>query len=200
MIKDNLTKLYDDLYINGYHASFGFTHSENLIKNGVIKYIKNGANVIDIGCSNGTAMKLLQDNGYLASGIDISEEAIKLANKNGLTDCKVSKTHNINYPDNEFDAILCTDVLEHVLEEDISKTFDEFNRILKTDGYLFLKIALHEEKNRKWDYITNKHGYDNLHILTKNEKYWLNLFKNNNLKTVKLLTATTNTLEIILQK
>jgi 2-polyprenyl-3-methyl-5-hydroxy-6-metoxy-1,4-benzoquinol methylase len=200
MKKDNLTELYDDLYTNGYHKTFGFTHSKNLIINGVLQYIKKGSSVIDIGCSNGTAMKLLQDYGYVASGVDISEKAIELAQKNGLDDCKVSKTHNIDYPDNKFNAILCTDVLEHVLEEDVDKTFIEFNRILKNNGHIFLKIALVEELNRNWDFITNKHGYSNLHVLTKNENYWFDIFKKNNLKAVKILSLTPFSLEIILKK
>jgi len=199
-MKDKLTELYDDLYINGYHQSLGFTHSKNLILKGILKYIKKGESVIDVGCSNGTAMKLLIDNGYNASGVDISKVAIDIAIKNGLTNCKVSKASDIDYLDNSFSSILCTDVLEHVPEEDIDKTFSEFDRITIDGGYLFLKIATKEEFNRKWDNITNKHGYDNLHILVKDQKFWLDFFKSKRLEVIEILETNNNYFEIILKK
>lgn len=197
---EKLKKLYEDLYQNGYHNNFGFTHSKNLIDNGIKKYLKSNSKILDVGCSSGTAMSILEKNNYTVSGVDISETAIKLSSKNGLKDVKVSQTHEIDYPNDFFDGILCTDVLEHVHKNNIEKTFLEFKRITKKDAFFFLKIALIEEKNRRFDEITKKHGFDHLHILVEDKNYWLNLFKKHNLKVIKIINENTGTLEIILSK
>jgi SAM-dependent methyltransferase len=48
--------------------------------------------------------------------------------------------NNIPIDDNNFTAILCTQVLEHV--ENPNKVLSEFNRILKKHGKLFLTVPL----------------------------------------------------------
>jgi 2-polyprenyl-3-methyl-5-hydroxy-6-metoxy-1,4-benzoquinol methylase len=197
---DTLTKLYDDLYANGYHNKLGFSHSINLIEKGIKKYIKDGRSILDVGCSSGTALQYLEENGYQASGIDISNNAIELAIKYGAKDCKVSQSHSIDYPNDKFHGILCTDVLEHVDESNINETFREFNRVTLPKAHIFLKIALKTELNRGWDTITNKHGYSDLHILVKGKDYWFGLFKNHNLQVVEVIKETESVLEIILKK
>lgn len=51
---------------------------------------------------------------------------------------------NIEYPDQSFDVIYCSHVLEHVLDD--SKAMSEFYRVLKSDGWAILLVPIGAEK------------------------------------------------------
>jgi predicted SAM-dependent methyltransferase len=51
---------------------------------------------------------------------------------------------NIQYPDNSFDIIICSHVLEHVSED--RKAISELRRVLKSDGWLTLMVPITVEK------------------------------------------------------
>lgn len=51
---------------------------------------------------------------------------------------------NIQYPDNSFDIIYCSHVLEHVLDD--RKAMREFYRTLNTDGWAILNVPISGEK------------------------------------------------------
>jgi len=172
--------LYDDLYTSGYHNKFGFTHSKPLIGK-MAKFIKPGKKILDAGCSNGTAVKLMLDKGYDAHGVDISDIAIKLTKANNVPNCKVSSVTKIDYPRNSFHALLCTDVLEHIDPDEATMVESEFRRILKSKGTLFLNIALKKEINDTWIKWVKKSKYklNCLHTLVKPAQYWKKLFNKN---------------------
>jgi SAM-dependent methyltransferase len=193
-------RLYDDLYRAGYHNSIGFTHSKRLIR-AINRIIPKNNKILDVGCSNGTACLLLNKCEYICSGIDISEVAINIAKSHGISDCKACSADNIDYPDESFDVILSTDVLEHALSTDINKIFTEFSRVTTSSAYYFLRIALKPEVNRKYIKIKKRHKVKNLHTLTRNKTYWLNKFNQHNLCIVKILNKKSSKhLEIIVKK
>lgn len=51
---------------------------------------------------------------------------------------------NIQYPDESFDAIICSHVLEHVPDD--QKAIREFGRVLKKDGWVILLVPIDAEK------------------------------------------------------
>jgi ubiquinone/menaquinone biosynthesis C-methylase UbiE len=169
--------LYDDLYASGYHNKFGFTHSKPLIAK-LKKYLTPGVKILDAGCSNGTAVKLMQDLGYDAYGVDISTVAIKIAKANKVPNCKVSSVSKIAHPSNSFHALLSTDVLEHLDPSEANMAESEFYRVLKSRGTLFLNIALKMESNSKWKKWVKNSKYDLkcLHTLIQPKIYWERLF------------------------
>lgn len=70
-------------------------------------------------------------------------------------------------PDGNFDGVICTDVLEHVPESEITGVVDEL--IGKADRFLYASIDLEPAR---------KHLPDgrNAHVLLKPEAWWLELF------------------------
>ncbi|HEY3487885.1 MAG TPA: methyltransferase domain-containing protein [Gammaproteobacteria bacterium] len=60
---------------------------------------------------------------------------------------------NINYPDEYFDVIYCSHVLEHV-EKD-RQAMQELNRVLKSDGWAILLVPITVEKTYEDFSITN---------------------------------------------
>jgi len=81
----------------------------DVIKNSKVKKI------IDVGCGAGLNAKIFSEKGFDVSSIDVSENAINAA-KNQYTGLSfaVAGADSIPFPEKSFDAIYCTEVIEHV--------------------------------------------------------------------------------------
>lgn len=97
-----------------------------------VPFVENG-HLLDIGCGNGSAMTVLKRRGWKVSGTDFDNTALDNARKKGL-DVYLGDLKTINFPDNTFDSILLSHVIEHV--PDPIETLRECHRILKPEGRL----------------------------------------------------------------
>ena len=95
--------------------------------------IEEGSSVLDIGCGNGATLKFLKEQKNVkGEGIDISQEAVKIARSKGLK----AFVADISSPDfritNEYDYIILSEVLEHVPnpEEIMEKVKGKFRKML----------------------------------------------------------------------
>jgi len=87
--------------------------------------------ILDVGCGNKPYRKLFQYSSY--QGIDI--EGGGHTDQEKTVDKFFDGLH-IPFPDNQFEVILCTQVLEHTPEP--AKLLSEVARTLKTDGRVFI--------------------------------------------------------------
>lgn len=102
---------------------------------------ENKANiaVLDVGCGGGYLSEAVAALGYNVTGIDTSESSIESARvharKSELKiDYRVCSVFEICFPDNTFDVVIASDVLEHV--GDVSRALAEIHRVLKPGGKL----------------------------------------------------------------
>ncbi|MFX0106749.1 MAG: class I SAM-dependent methyltransferase [Candidatus Hodarchaeota archaeon] len=96
--------------------------------------------VLDVGCGDGWfGRRIIEDFGADVHGVDISEDALKIAESSGL---KVKKQDldgtELAYPNNHFDAVLCGDIIEHLLNTEFF--LKEIRRVLKKNGFLILSV------------------------------------------------------------
>jgi ubiquinone/menaquinone biosynthesis C-methylase UbiE len=100
--------------------------------------IKDTDAVLEVGCGAGHILERI-DRGTLY-GIDISEIQIQRAQKRlgRRAELKKSPGETIPYGDKSFDKLLCSEVIEHVL--DPISLLKEMKRVLKDDGILSLSI------------------------------------------------------------
>lgn len=82
-------------------------------------------------------------------GTDISENAINRAPSEIKSLLKIGDIFNLEYGDNMFDLVNCSDVLEHIPLEDSDKVIQNLHRI--TRKWLVLNICLWTEKNARLD-------------------------------------------------
>ena len=80
---------------------------------GIPLYKKKGGKFLDIGCGIGSNLKLLNSYGWETHGIEIDENAVKHARKNGLNVTK-NTIENVDFGINKFDCIRLWHVLEHL--------------------------------------------------------------------------------------
>lgn len=86
--------------------------------------------VADIGCGEGFGLKLLKDNkiGKQFTGLDISKSSLKMAQKiNPGFKYVQGNIYHLPFPDNKFDLVVCSEVLEHLKQPE--RALKELNRI-----------------------------------------------------------------------
>lgn len=99
-----------------------------------LKLLDKGDKLLDIGCGDGTLGYFAKNKYKEVYGIDISENALKIAERRGLIAKKVNlNDEKLPFLDNYFDAVTCLDVIEHVF--DPRYLIKEIHRVLRVGGY-----------------------------------------------------------------
>lgn len=103
----------------------------------------SGKKVLDAGCGRGNLSYLAHENGFDVTAIDLSKSSLK--DSSFLFDwagCDISLVEasltDLPFEENEFDSVICSDVLEHV--PDAKKAMSEIRRVLKPGGRLVLTV------------------------------------------------------------
>ena len=188
--KHNAAALYEELYANrGYHSDLGLTHAKPIagfIAANYIEQVRHG--VLDVGCSHGRGVQLLWDHGIRASGTDISPTAINMAraNRRNVTFCdsgscfRTGNATAIPFADKAFDAIMSTDVIEHVHPSDVDAMVAEFRRVVRS--LLFVMIS--NKRTHGGSDIPELHKkhmfseFTTLHTTTMKKSSWIERFEN----------------------
>lgn len=92
-------------------------------------------NLLDVGCGNGGLLRHLQGLGWQVEGIDIDPVAVESARKRGFTVHRGTLMEQ-KYPDNKFDAITMSHLIEHVPQP--AELLRECFRILKPCGQVVI--------------------------------------------------------------
>jgi SAM-dependent methyltransferase len=91
--------------------------------------------LLDVGCGNSPFRHLLDPARSEYQGVDVAAAA-DFGYRN--PDTVYYDGHVLPFPDASFDAVLCTEVLEHI--PDPTETLREIHRVLKPGGRLLLTI------------------------------------------------------------
>jgi len=113
--------------------------------------LRPGEKVLDVGSGPGFLARSIKDKvgtQGLVHGVDVSEFMLNIAKsksdeKDGI-EFSYGDATDLKFPDESFDTITCTQVLEYL--NDVDKALKEFNRVLRKGG----KIAL---LDTDWDSI-----------------------------------------------
>ncbi len=100
--------------------------------------LASDAAVLDLGTSTGANLRLLHQLGFpRAVGLDSSPAAIEFCQAKGLG-VDLGDACALPYPNDRFDLVLATDVVEHVDRDD--KALAEIHRVLKPGGYALITV------------------------------------------------------------
>ncbi|MEK6938949.1 MAG: methyltransferase domain-containing protein [Nanoarchaeota archaeon] len=101
-------------------------------------HLKN-KKLLDVGCGPGIHIKKYVKRGAKCTGIDLSNEMIKLAKKYcPSADFKKGSIYDLKFDDDFFDIITSSFVLDHVKE--LNRGIKEVKRVLKTKGLFIFSI------------------------------------------------------------
>ncbi len=136
--------------------------------------IQKGDRVLDIGCGIGILVQQFHKLGYRAFGIDINKAA--LSNSLCRSYCSlVSKTAQLDYPNNYFDLIVSREVLEHIPVEEIDDCIKEWDRVGK--GVMVHLIAVTEHGKSATD--------DPTHVNVQPKQWWIQKFESHGYEVIQ---------------
>ena len=103
--------------------------------------------VLDLGCGNGDALKVLSNRGIDLFGTDISSRALSDAKQYGM----VIKADVTRLPirESSFPCVLLLDVYEHVMDKRL--LMEEVYRVLSNSGIAIMTIPLSQATNDTGD-------------------------------------------------
>lgn len=103
-------------------------------KHFLYEFYFRGKKTLDIGCGEGEFLKVDRRNIY---GVDANARTIETLSKNGFH-VKQGNVTALPYTIDEFDAVHCRNVIEHLEIEDAYILIEEAARVLKTGGIFVL--------------------------------------------------------------
>lgn len=144
---------YDEI-AREYHASRNrFDHRKELKEFAAM--LPKNARVLDVGCGAGVPVaKFLVESGFDVTGIDFSENMLRLAEKN-VQKARFIKGDmtELDFEDNSFDGLTAFYSVIHVPREKHFSLFQSFHRILKPEGIMLVCVGPDE-----WEAIDEYHG------------------------------------------
>lgn len=139
--KEEVEKVYDEFArqhdINDYYERSGFLIG--FIERRRLKIIqrmmgaKPGESILEVGCGGGHVLSLFRD--AKVTGVDVSGEMLEKARKNlAGYDATLLKGDigDVGLEDHSFDGIVCTEVLEHVVDPE--HVLRNIQRLVKPTG------------------------------------------------------------------
>lgn len=159
-IEDRAKIMYDEAYYSGAYRPMNGPIMWNSLKNQGIKFTK----CLDVGCGTGQGIKEMRDAGYDIWGADIADNK-SIWESFGVGDyCVTAPAHKMPYKDNEFDLVMCSEVMEHIPEHMIEDSLREMYRV-GSDLFIFT-ICLELEKQPLL-------GFIHTHLTVKDKVWWI---------------------------
>lgn len=102
-------------------------------------HVRRDASILDLGTSTGTNLRMLRDLDYVnVVGLDYSPQAIAYCQSKGLGPLIRGDACKLPFPENAFDFVLATDIIEHI--EDDNRALAEINRVLRPGGQALITV------------------------------------------------------------
>ncbi len=168
-------------YLDGEYTDYQGSPTINDRLRDLAKHVGKHRSVLDVGCADGLFIKYYlkrhpQSKGY---GCDLSTQAIKLSTINcPLGNFRECNCYDLPYPDNIFDLVVCSEVLEHL--EKPKEAIMEMGRVLKNGGTLVMTTpnendGFCEEHLWKWDIAGVKGLLGELTLTYSAHDFWPNI-------------------------
>lgn len=94
---------------------------------------------LDAGCGLGGLVGQLAANNKSVIGCEVSEYAVEQCRQRGVQ-CELAALNHLQFRDEQFDLVFCSDVLEHLIVYDVSDAVSELIRVTKHDLVLSINL------------------------------------------------------------
>lgn len=132
------------------------------------RFVKNGDEVLDVGCGNGRLIQLFFDTHVSYTGVDQSEELIAIAKeKYPDKNFTVAGMELLPFADESFDAVYCIAAFHHLPTDELRlQSLKEMKRVLKPDGLIIIMNwnlasawAQNKVKKKDWKIGSSREHY-----------------------------------------
>ncbi|MFH1894709.1 MAG: glycosyltransferase [Patescibacteria group bacterium] len=142
-LSENHLEIYSQDYFSGAKKGFGYVDYDidkkamssalNSYLDKIEKFIPKTGKILDVGAATGFFIKLAEQRGWKAQGVEVSEYASKIARERGL-DVATGTLENVNFEGNSFNLITFWDVVEHL--SDPKLTISLAHKVLEKGGVI----------------------------------------------------------------
>jgi SAM-dependent methyltransferase len=143
--------------------------SENVTLDLIRRYSKAGQSILDVGI--GLARLLEHFPELRRCGLDVSFRYLENAQRKGIEVC-YALIEEVPYKKEMFDIVICTDVLEHVI--DLNLCVSKILSVIKPGGLLIARSPYKEDLS--W-YVSDANPYKYAHLRTFDENSLRLLFE-----------------------
>jgi len=159
-------------------------YNEHLVRYEFARQFVQEKEVLDIACGSGYGTKILAKSGAKkVTGIDISEDAVKIAQeKYSQENIKyiTANAEDTKQIDHNFDLVVSFETIEHLKNAD--KFLQEIKRITKPDGLVFISTPNREVSQEKNPYHLKEYNKQEFQeLINKYFKYYKILDQSNGL-------------------
>ncbi len=131
--------------LHKYYQSQDWINKPNIFAKEILKYIKQGSKILDLGAGQGSDTRFFASNGYSVTSTDILEDALTL-NKSKLPPELSDKvkiqildmTSKFPFADGEFDVVYAHLSFHYFDLATTKLVLKEIHRVLKQDGLLIM--------------------------------------------------------------
>lgn len=103
----------------------------------LMKYRLPSSDILELGCSHGSFIALMQNAGYRAAGVEMSPWVVSFGKETFTAPIYLGPVENLDLAEGSLDVIVLMDVLEHLPNP--LKTLNYCARLLKSDGLLLVQ-------------------------------------------------------------
>ena len=193
-IKDQVKEFWNKAYGDNTPVAIDkkYLIPSNTFDKDIEEFSKNSSHILDYGCGITFNLYIAYEtnkNLVEALGIDPSTNAVAFAEGSA----RLSNFDTVHYlvgdidelkklPDNKYDFVICSNVLDCIDETSRNETVTELYRVLKKDGYFLLKVNFYLDKKTASQYKLfplDEHNYSQdglFRISFYEDDYWVNLF------------------------
>jgi SAM-dependent methyltransferase len=106
----------------------------------LVRHLKPGDTVLDVGCGSGRDLLWLQKNGYIAAGFERSKGLAALARKYAACEIIESDFETFDFSKRRFDAILLSGALIHIPHGRFDSVFRHILKGLVNQGKVLISL------------------------------------------------------------
>src|SRR3989338_8769959 len=131
---------------------------------------KSSKTLLYLACGDGRDSIFFAKQGYEVTAADVSPVALQILKKKiseeKITNIKIIEQNlqNLQFPENSFDVIYAHLSLHYFLDEQTTNIFKNIYKILKQDGFLFIKCKSIEDE----EYGKGKEVEENVFVTEEN--------------------------------
>jgi 2-polyprenyl-3-methyl-5-hydroxy-6-metoxy-1,4-benzoquinol methylase len=140
----------------------------------VVRQLKATDTLLEIGCGTGYGSRLLADHCKSVTGTDAAEELGEIWQKYDRANLQFTK----QMPTDNFDVVVCFEVIEHIPEEGASEFLVKLNGLMKESGVAFISTprALPFEQRSRNRQLEHPKEYSPIEFRQLLEKHFSRVF------------------------
>ncbi|HAY21596.1 MAG TPA: hypothetical protein DCY27_05420 [Desulfobacterales bacterium] len=107
-------------------------------------YLANNRFILDIGCGRGMYLIPLCRQGKQVIGLDLNADNVNLLQNSGYSVYQCDCVENIPNRWGYFDAVICSEILEHLTDEQTFRLIENIRKVLIKGGILIVTVPYRE--------------------------------------------------------